>query len=926
MQTKHTSTNRPKIRLAPWLLLFCLVGFGLRLQHLDLQPLWGDEGWSFYFAMQPLPALLELTAIDIHPPLYYLLLKGWLWVIGIGPAEGRLLSVLIGTALIPAVAILGVRLVERRVGLLAGAVVAGAPLAVYYAQEVRMYGLVTLWGVLSIYFFSRLAERRRTLYIYYILATVAALYTAYYAVFILLAQGCYTLIYRVPQTLTPGPSPRGRGEATSFTIHHSPFIIHHWTSVALLYLPWVLYAGPRLLVYIHNKRAVEAYPALNFIRFAGDHLVAFSLGHSLEDYVWAALPFVGLAMIGCLAAWRRLPLLLLYLFAPMLAGYGVNRVFPFNPAYYERALLLAAPAFWLLIAAGLIWLWDWQYLLVGTAALTMALAAAVSLTAFYTTPRYAAEDYRPLLRQVAARAAPEDTLLASYQWQLGFYYAYLPPPRPHLFTVPGWGQGWSGDNSRLSRDLAEIFATSPRLWFPAHQALGHQWEDAAEAEIATQGYPALLEWYGPQTKLTLAGAPLEPLRSAPAANFDNFLTLQEAPVGGERYQAGRGVVPVELLWQKEKSLGSEHRVSLRLADAAGRTWATRDSYPRAGQSFFTDLPPGETLTDRHGLLIPAGTPPGSYRLLLSVRRASDAHPLDLLDVGGQPAGAELLLAEVAVIDPEPPVGPAALPIQHPVRADFGDARLLGYSLESGTTAKAGETLPLTLFWQALADGPGPASVAVQLVDAGGQVALAYEKPPIRVDWPAGMLLRDPHDILLPPALPPGQYRLLAGVRGAALLPLATITTVDRERTYQAPHPQIIIAANFGGQAKLAGLDLPQTTATIGATLPLTLHWRAEATFDKSWKVFVHLVDDAGKIVAQQDQIPGGGKFPTTGWLPGEYLADPYALPIPPDTPPGTYHLQIGLYDPNDFSRLPVLQGTTTAGDHIALEAWPIAVQ
>ena len=98
------------------MLFFTLIGFGLRVQKLSFQPLWGDEGWSFYFALLSLPQLLTLTALDIHPPLYYILLKGWLFIFGPGPEEARFLSVLFGTALIPVVGILGQRLFEGRVG------------------------------------------------------------------------------------------------------------------------------------------------------------------------------------------------------------------------------------------------------------------------------------------------------------------------------------------------------------------------------------------------------------------------------------------------------------------------------------------------------------------------------------------------------------------------------------------------------------------------------------------------------------------------------------------------------------------------------------------------------------------------------------------------------------------------------------------
>jgi hypothetical protein len=488
--------------------------------------------------------------------------------------------------------------------------------------------------------------------------------------------------------------------------------------------------------------------------------------------------------------------------------------------------------------------------------------------------------------------------------------------------------------------LTRIFSTSPRLWFPAHQALGHFWEDEAETDIAELGYPALLQWYSPQTKLTLAGSTLTPFVAAPAANFAGRLSLVEARVGNETYEAGRGIVPVALTWRKEKSLGSEHRVSLRLADEEGRTWAIRDSQPRAGQAFFTDLPVGDTLTDRHGLLIPAGTPPGRYRFLLSVRRVSDDRPLDLFDANGQPQGAELLLNEVAVIDPDPPVKPAALPVQTKTEATFGQTvRLVGYSL-GDDPFKAGEVMPLNLFWESQAEAPGPLTTVIELQDGSGQAVFSYEREPVRPtsQWQQGTLLRDPYDLSLPPTLPPGAYGLVIAlttpqqtnltVGDSDHFLLTTVSTVDRPHIFDAPAPQIPLEVNFNGQARLVGIDLPQTNVKAGDSLPLTLYWQALAPFDRSWSVFVHLLDENGEFVGQQDQIPGAGQFPTTSWLPNEYLVDSYNLLIRVDTPPRqqAYRLEVGLYDANDFSRLPITRSGKVVGDHFVLENWPISVE
>jgi hypothetical protein len=832
------------------------------------------------------------------------------------------------------------------------------PLAVYYSQEVRMYGLVTLLGAVSVYAFSRaiqtlkvwpgtleqsekgqtfrVSKQQKKWRVAYLLTTTAALYTMYYAVFIPLFQLVYLLLANL----------RRRDRRQRVAIWPTLRLFFY---VGLLYLPWVIYAAPRLVNYVQNKRAVEGYLPYNIIRFFGDHLVAFSLGHpppALQSFLWTALPFVILASLGFLAVllWPNRPYLYfyLYLFLPLLGGYAINQIYPFTPLYYERTLLLAAPAYWLFIAAGLIWLWDRQYLLVGTAVLATLLVVTVSLTAFYATPRYPHQDYRPLLEEVAARATPQDTLLASYQWQLGFYQAYLSNPRPRLDPVPGWGEAWAGSagQAQLKADLSDIFDRSPRLWFPAHQTLGHQWEDEAEAAIGALGYPTLLEWYSPETKLTLAGAGVGSLAKVPPANFDNLLHLLSGGVGHDLYQAGRGIVPVELIWQKQNNLGSEYRVNLRLTDAAGRSWASRDSHPQAGQIYFTDLSVGDIIPDRHGLLIPAGTPPGQYRLLLSLRRVSDAHPLDLLDSNGQPLGAELLLKEIEVVRPDPPVGPAALPVQVKTDATFDRAaRLVGFSL-GRSPYKAGEPLPVNLFWESLAGDQQPLTVFLELKDLAGQQILWREQPPIwpSTEWRQGELLRDPHDLLLPPTLPPGSYELSVGlldsqqnrlpVENGDNLLLTTITTIDRPHTFEPPGREIVMTVSFGDQARLIGLDLPRRELKAGEELPLTLYWQALDTFDKNWTVFVHLLDQEGRIVSQQDQVPGGGQFPTTGWIPDEYLIDTYNLRIPVDTPPGqaAYRLEIGLYDANDFSRLPVMEAGRIVGDHLLLESWPITVE
>jgi hypothetical protein len=215
-----------------------------------------------------------------------------------------------------------------------------------------------------------------------------------------------------------------------------------------------------------------------------------------------------------------------------------------------------------------------------------------------------------------------------------------------------------------------------------------------------------------------------------------------------------------------------------------------------------------------------------------------------------------------------------------------------------------------------------------------------KRPPVwpATEWQPGDLLRDPHDLALPPTLPPASYKLVVGllnseqtrlrVEGQDDLALTSIVTTDRPHFFEPPRPQFPLAVDFSDQARLVGLDLPRRQVKAGDSLPLTLYWQAAGTFDKSWTVFVHLIDSKGNIISQQDQVPGAGQFPTTGWVPDEYVIDDYNLQIPADAPPGqeAYRLEIGLYDANDFSRLPVTAAGAIVNDHLGLDSWPISIQ
>jgi hypothetical protein len=119
-------------------------------------------------------------------------------------------------------------------------------------------------------------------------------------------------------------------------------------------------------------------------------------------------------------------------------------------------------------------------------------------------------------------------------------------------------------------------------------------------------------------------------------------------------------------------------------------------------------------------------------------------------------------------------------------------------------------------------------------------------------------------------------------------------------------PQQTAGVRFGEHIWLEGYDLPLRTLKAGDDLALTLYWRSDIRLDQDAKLFLHLYDSDGNLVAQVDQRPYHDTRPPFTWLPDAVLRDPVTLAIPDDLAPGVYDLALGLYDPQSSERLPVL--------------------
>jgi len=221
-------------------------------------------------------------------------------------------------------------------------------------------------------------------------------------------------------------------------------------------------------------------------------------------------------------------------------------------------------------------------------------------------------------------------------------------------------------------------------------------------------------------------------------------------------------------------------------------------------------------------------------------------------------------------------------------------QLLGYDLPV-REARAGDTLRLVTYWQARK--PDVAQINAE-----------------QVEVPAGERVRVQTNIAIPPQMS-GDFAI-----GVSASELARVRVEPRAEIAPASSIAQPVDYRFGDAIHLVGYDLPATKFRAGASVPITLHWRADRPIETSYTVFVHLVGEqfnpahspGNPLWGQVDRIPRDGAYPTTAWLPNETVPDAYRVPIDTHAPAGTYKIEIGLYDPATGARLAADGGADSA--------------
>ncbi|MEN6479384.1 MAG: glycosyltransferase family 39 protein [Anaerolineales bacterium] len=215
---------------------------------------------------------------------------------------------------------------------------------------------------------------------------------------------------------------------------------------------------------------------------------------------------------------------------------------------------------------------------------------------------------------------------------------------------------------------------------------------------------------------------------------------------------------VALLLRSRSKVATDIQVNLgwRALGSQSATWAAQEPLLGTGRR-VQDWPVGEAVQIHHLVNIPDSLGQGTYELVLNLQYSTGGEPLLAQDIA---------LGTIEVTHLDRTFAPPAM--QHAQTATLGEtASLLGYDL-APTKLAAGETLDLTLYWQALHPESRDLTVFVHLLDSKGQVRGQVDSQPSAgarptSGWISGEVITDHYAIPLSADAPPGEYHVEVGL-------------------------------------------------------------------------------------------------------------------------------------------------------------------
>jgi mannosyltransferase len=607
------ATRQRLYRLLP--LIVILLAAALRLHWLDHQSLWNDEGNSLRLAQRAVPDLIAAARLDIHPPGYYLALKGWLLLTGDSEFALRALSALAGVLTVACVYALGRALFAPGTGLAAALLVAINAFSVYYGQEARMYAALALLAAASMLVFVRWTARPswKTGAALAIL-NAAGLYTQYSFPAVMVTQGVLFVLWWL-------------------TRHDGRRLIAY---VGLNLLTAALFApqlGTALAQVTAWPRTGQPVGLVDGLATVARWLVFGNTANPMPwwAYLWPAL----FAVAAILPDWQRRPqvswwrrlmpwLWLLITVGPLFA-LGLFREANLKfllPAQIALALLIGR-GLWLLGEMGspnlVVLVEALPRLAAAVGCLWIVMASTDALNNLYSASVYARPDYRAMARLIAADPRPDDAVIldAPNQQEVFSYYYHGSAP---VYPLPA---GLGGDDAATTRAVNDVIRQHRRIFVLYWGETERDPNRIVQKTLGAGAFEVRSVWYGDVRFAQYATLPQTAgIKKTLGARFGDSIRLEDVTLSATTVQPG-DVLGVTFTWTTTQPLTARYKVFVQLLDGQGRLVAQHDGEPGNNLAITTTWQPAQPVADAHGLIMPLDLPAGDYRLIAGLYDVND---------------------------------------------------------------------------------------------------------------------------------------------------------------------------------------------------------------------------------------------------------------------------------------------------------------
>lgn len=371
-------------------------------------------------------------------------------------------------------------------------------------------------------------------------------------------------------------------------------------------------------------------------------------------------------------------------------------------------------------------------------------------------------------------------------------------------------------------------------------------------------------------------------------NYDNKIHLQKVEITNETIHYDN-LLKITYYWKPLKPINEDYIVFVHFLDGSGNIIFQQDHEPYYGLSPTSRWKPNEIIKESYWTKIPPIVPKGRYYIKIGLYNKKGRLP---------------------VVTQNNEISDKIEDIQNPDSINYNNTiEFMGYDIDKTQIGQDGK-FKITYYWKSLEKTEKDHTIFVHFLNETGQIGFQDDyKPSIQTsNWTMGMIYKETKIVDVPKGAEIGDYYLFLGLYTAKEGRVPIIEENQKNKSLadilsNSAEIKNKIFDIYENKIAFLGYNIDTEEIEKGKSFKITYFWKSLAETNISDTIFVHFVDENGKIAFQQDHEPAYGIYPTSMWKPGDVITEEYEVNVPESIPPGNYSIKVGLYDRKTKKRL-----------------------